>query len=851
MENMLLQLRIMPPMNEHASKRSWQQMSIEEVFTYLGTSSRGLSEDDARRRLLARAGSSQDRRWQPRWLVHIIDILRNPLNILLLCLCIVSYVTGDLAAMFMIASMIIIGSVLRYFQETRSERAVAALQQLVKVHATVIRQGAPQDLRIEDVVPGDIVQISAGDMVPADVRLIESVDLHADQHILTGESVPVEKSANGSAADEPLDDPRLCFQGSTIQTGYATAVVLATGSDTYFGSIASRVRATRPPTAFDNGIRSFTWLMLRIILVLVPVVFLVNGLMRGDWLEALLFATAVAVGITPEMLPMIVTVNLSKGAVAMARRKVIVKQLNAIQNLGAMDVLCTDKTGTLTQGRIILLHHVRPDGNDSEDVLWLGYLNSFFESGMKNLMDEAILDHEHLENRVTAESWTKLDEQPFDFERRRLSVLIQQPGKPPLLICKGALEETLSACTTVPQTALSVAEHLNEQGFRVVAVASRVMPPTCAQITVADESNMVLEGFLAFLDPPKDSAMVALEELATSHVDIKILTGDRLAVTMYVSQAVGLPTAGSLLGSQIDTMTDEELSIAVERTTIFAKLAPLHKERVISALRANGHVVGFLGDGINDAPALRRADVGISVEDAVDVAKESSDIILLEQNLAVLHDGVIEGRKVFGNVVKYLRMAASSNVGNMLSVVGASILLPFLPMLPVQIMLNNLLYDISQTAIPTDSVDGEWLTHPRKWSMDDVRRTILVFGPISSLFDYATYAFLFWPLGASANPALFHTGWFVESICSQMLIVFLLRSSRPPWRLPIPSTTLILTSLIVLMVAIVLPYSPLSSALGFVPLPSVFWGWLLLIIGSYLICSLVIRRHLRSGDTDR
>lgn len=802
----------------------------------------GLSPAEAGTRLeLIRQSHPEGSRRAP-WLEHWIDILRNPLNILLISLCIVSYLTGDLAAVIMIASMIVIGIVLRYFQETRSERAVAALQQLVKVHATVIRQGAPQDVRIEDVVPGDVVKLSAGDMIPADVRLIESVDLHVDQHILTGESSPVEKSANGAQTEDHLDDPRLCFQGSTIQTGYATAVVVATGSDTYFGSIASSVRASRSETAFDQGIRSFTWLMLRIILVLAPAVFIINGLLRGDWLEALVFATAVAVGITPEMLPMIVTVNLSKGAVAMARRKVIVKQLHAIQNLGAMDVLCTDKTGTLTQGRIILMHHVRPDGCESEDVLWLGFLNSFFESGMKNLMDEAILDHEHLEDRVEGESWTKLDEQPFDFERRRLSVLISQPDKPPLMICKGALEETLAACIAVPSSALDVADALNAKGFRLVAVATRTMAPDCRQINVSDESGMNLEGFLAFLDPPKDSAMTALEELAQSHVDIKILTGDRLAITEYVSTSVGLISKGALSGSQIDAMSDAELSEAVEGTTIFAKLTPLHKERVIASLRGNGHVVGFMGDGINDAPALRRADVGISVDDAVDVAKESSDIILLEQNLAVLHDGVIEGRRVFGNVVKYLRMAASSNVGNMLSVVGASIFLPFLPMLPVQIMLNNLLYDISQTAIPTDTVDEEWITRPRRWSMDDVRRTVMIFGPISSFFDYATYAVLLWPLGAIANPALFHTGWFIESLCSQMLIVYVLRTQSTSHRITRPSTTLILTTGLVLCIGLLIPASSLGRDIGFVPLPSAFWAWLALIISAYLITSITARR---------
>ncbi|HBB26630.1 MAG TPA: magnesium-translocating P-type ATPase [Bacteroidetes bacterium] len=778
------------------------------------------------------------------WQTILRETVGNPLILLLLCVLCIALLAGDLVAATMISAMIIIGAVIRYIQEIRSDRAVEALRKLVVAMATVVRQGSERRIPIDELVTGDVVRLSAGDLVPADVRLIESDDLHVDQHLLTGESMPVEKSATAAASPDPLDDPRLCFQGSTVQTGFATAIVTATGADTMFGSIAESVRSQRPPTAFDNGIRSFTLLMVRIIIVLVPVVFLVNGLLRGDWVEALLFATAVAVGITPEMLPMIVTVNLSKGAIAMARRKVIVKHLQSIQNLGAMDVLCTDKTGTLTQGRIILMHHVRPDGSESEDVLKLGYLNSTFESGLRNIMDEAVLAHAHLEDEVRRQQWTKLDEQPFDFIRRRLSVLLQQPGKPPELICKGAIEEVLEGCINVPAEALSVADGLNEQGFRLVAVARRIMPVGQTTITQADEAEMTLEGFLAFLDPPKESATEALRELEASHVEIKILTGDRLAVTSHVSGIVGLNVRGTLTGAEIEAMTDDELGAVVETTTIFAKLTPLHKDRVIAQLRSNGHVVGFLGDGINDAPALRRADVGISVDEAVDIAKESSDIVLLEHNLAVLHDGVIEGRRIFGNIVKYLRMAASSNVGNMLSVTGASLLLPFLPMLPVQIMLNNLLYDISQTAIPTDTVSDDWLTHPRRWSIDEVWKTIILFGPISSLFDYATYAVLLGPLHATGNQALFHTGWFIESLFSQILIVYVLRSQAMPWSGPRPSRALIITTCIILAIGLWIPVSAIGPDLGFAALPSAFWGWLVLILIAYVACSLVAVRYL-------
>ncbi|MBU3699427.1 MAG: magnesium-translocating P-type ATPase [Candidatus Kapabacteria bacterium] len=823
---------------------------VAVVLQDMQTSRTGLDGAEAVRRLADMRTRAGKRTHVSDKVTFLLDTVRNPLTLLLLCVLAVSTVMGDVVSSSMIMAMIVIGAIMRYVQEVRSSRAVEALRRLVRSTATVIRQGAEERIPAEDLVPGDIVRLSAGDLVPADVHLIDSDDLHVDQHILTGEAMPIEKSASATPVSEPLDDPRLCFRGSTIQAGYATAVVTRVGGDTFFGSIARSVAAPRSPTAFDVGIRSFTLLMVRIIVILVPFVFLANGLLRGDWMEALLFATAVAVGITPEMLPMIITVNLSKGAIAMARRKVIVKHLDSIQNLGAMDVLCTDKTGTLTQGRIVLMHHVRPDGSESEDVLLLGYLNSSFESGLRNIMDEAVLEHAHLEDEVRRQQWQKLDEQPFDFVRRRLSVLVKQPGKPPVIICKGALEEVLACCTNVPDGALAVADELSAKGFRIVAVARRELPDGCTSISEQDESNLTLEGFLAFFDPPKESSTEALRQIAAANIDVKILTGDRLAVTQYISNIVGLNVRGQLTGAEIDVMSDAELSAAVESTTIFAKLTPMHKERVIDRLRSNGHVVGFMGDGINDAPALRKADVGISVDEAVDIAKESSDLVLLEHNLAVLHDGVLEGRRIFGNIVKYLRMAASSNVGNMLSVTGASLLLPFLPMLPVQIMLNNLLYDLSQTTLPSDSVEESWLLRPRHWSLSDIRRAIIVFGPLSSLFDYATFAILLWPLHALNNPSLFHTGWFVESLCSQLLIVFLLRSHLPPWRAARPGRALIIASLLVLATAVILPYSALAGDLGLVPLPFEFWGWLVVILVSYMLCSLPARRFLQETHTE-
>jgi Mg2+-importing ATPase len=785
-------------------------------------------------------------------LMRLWDNVKNPLVILLIALGVLSYLTGDRRAMIVIFVMVLLGVVLRFYQEMRADNAAEKLKAMVNTTATVVRDGQDAEVVLKMLVPGDIIRLAAGDIVPADMRVLSAKDLFLNQAALTGESLPVEKKAvpASSAVQNPLDLPDICFLGSSVESGSATGVAVHTGGRTYFGSLAATIVGQRQLTSFDKGVNKFTWLMIRFMAVMVPAVFLLNGLSKHNWVEAFLFALAVAVGLTPEMLPMIVTVNLSKGALMMARKKVIVKRLNAIQNFGATDVLCTDKTGTLTQGRIVLEKHLDVRGNESPRVLHYGYMNSYFHTGLKNLLDEAILDHGHLEEDLQVKTnYRKIDEIPFDFQRRRMSVIVEDKQNQHVLICKGAVEEImrLSSRVELGGEVLDVQpEHdahrrqlvqgLNAQGFRVVAVAYKVIPGDDDEphYEMQDESDMVLLGFLAFLDPPKETATEALRRLQALHVDVKILTGDNEIITTYICKQVGMPADKILLGSQIEVMSEADLAETASATVIFAKLAPAQKERIIRALQSKGHVVGFMGDGINDAPALKAADVGISVDSAVDIAKESSDIILLENNLLILEQGVLEGRRVFGNIIKYIKMAASSNFGNMFSVVGASAFLPFLPMLPIQVLTNNLLYDFSQTAIPTDEVDADWLKKPRKWTIGAIQRFILFIGPISSIFDYLTFYIMLHVFNAWSNPALFHSGWFVESLFTQTLIIHVIRTNKIPFIQSRASWPLILTSIIIVAAGAWLTVSPLAETLGFVPLPPLYWLLLAIMLLGYV-----------------
>jgi P-type Mg2+ transporter len=783
----------------------------------------------------------------------------NPLIILLSVLGIISYFTQNIRAAVIIFIMVIVGVVLRFVQEMRADHAAEKLRAMVRNKATVMRDGREQEIELKLLVPGDIIKLAAGDMVPADVRIILAKDLFLNQAALNGEALPTEKK--NILADEtiknPLDLPNICFLGSSVVSGSATAIVINTGSNTHFGSLAKSIVNQRVLTSFDKGINKFTWLMIKFIFIIVPAVFLINGLTKHNWGDAFLFALAVAVGLTPEMLPMIVTVNLSKGALMMARKKAIVKRLNSIQNFGAMNILCTDKTGTITEGRIVLEKYVDISGERSDRVLHFGYLNSYYHTGLKNLMDDAILDHKDLETNLKInEQYKKIDEIPFDFARRRMSVVVEDKQNNHILICKGAIEEIISQCTSIELkneiTNLTssniakyrkIADDFSTDGFRVIALAYKKIADFHPEsvYAVKDESELILMGFLAFFDPPKESAEATLKRLNALNIDVKILTGDSDIVASYVCKEVNIPVKNILLGSQIATMKDAELAAAAINTSVFAKLLPEHKEKIIRALQSQNNVVGFLGDGINDAPALKAADVGISVDSAVDIAKESSDIILLERSLLVLEQGVLEGRKVFGNIIKYIKMAASSNFGNMFSVIGASAFLPFLPMLPIQVLINNLLYDFSQTAIPTDKVDSDWLQKPRKWMLGNLTWFIVFIGPISSIFDYATYFLMLYTFNCWSNPALFQTAWFVESIFTQTLIIHVIRTNKIPFIQSWASWPLIISSLSIVGIAAWLPFSPFANIFGFVKLPQLYWLFLVLIIFCYITLTQIIK----------
>lgn len=854
-----------------------------QLLARLRSSSDGLSALQAQLRL-AKVGPNQIAQEKPlSWFKQLLATFRNPLVALLAAMAALSLITGDRKAALIIGSMILFSVSLRFSQEYRSLRAAEGLRRLVHTTATVQRHdphlditpglasdlglqldgapAGPQEIPIERLVPGDVVRLAAGDMIPADVRLLHSKDLFVSQAALSGESLPVEKHAqlpqDQRTLTNPLELETLCFLGTNVVSGSATAVVVETGARTCLGSLAQSVSGQRSRSSFDRGISEVSLLLVRFMAVMAPAVFVINGFSKGDWGEAFFFALSVAVGLTPEMLPMIITANLSRGAIAMARQKVIVKNIDAIQNLGAMDILCTDKTGTLTQDRIVLKLHLDLAGRDCDEVLELAYLNSYHQTGLKSLLDVAVLAHGDMQDRLKVDrTFAKIDEIPFDFQRRRLSVVIEEANHHHELICKGAVEEVLAVCkmcreggqtrdlgAAQRQQVLDLSERLNGDGLRVIAVAYKEVPLRQEPYGVADESDLILVGLIAFLDPPKDSAAAALAQLARQRVSVKVLTGDNAVIARKTCADVGLEVQGVLLGPEIEALDEARLLEKVDTTTIFAKLAPLQKSHIIRLLRQRGHVVGFLGDGINDAAALREADLGLSVDTAVDIAKESADIVLLEKDLQVLSAGVLEGRRTFGNITKYIKMGTSSAFGNMFSMLGASIFLPFLPMLPVQILLNNLLYDFSQTGIPFDQVDPDYLEVPRQWKLAEIRRFMITIGPISSLFDYATFALMWFVFSAqtSAQQSLFQTGWFVESLMTQTLIVYIIRTARIPFLQSNPAPIMACISVFIMAIGIVLPYSPLAHALGFVPLPAIYFAWLAVILLAYACLTQVVK----------
>ena len=853
---------------------------IAEVLQMLNVSATGLSETEAAARLEQYGPNEVGREKKHGWTERLWLAVRNPLVILLTILAVLSYATGDFRAGTVMLLMVVLGVSLRFVQETRANNAAAKLKAMISVTATVMRDGQQREIPLQQLVPGDIVKLSAGDMIPGDVRLLSSKDLFVIQATLTGESMPVEKTDARDAREKasPIERPNLCFLGTSVESGSATAVILATGPQTYFGKMARSLAGQAPETAFDRGVKKFTWLMIRFMAVMVPLVFVINGLTKKDWKEAFFFSLAVAVGLTPEMLPMIVSVCLSKGALSMSRKKVIVKRLNSIQNFGAMNVLCTDKTGTLTIDRVILELYCDVFKNENEEVLRDAYLISHFQTGLKNVLDRAVLQHKDLHKELALDRYTKVDEIPFDFSRRMMSVVVEGPDGERQILTKGAPEAVFAKCTSFesdgevfPMEPILVGNlieqvnDLSEDGFRVLAVATRKVDKRAAYAK-ADESEMVLTGYLAFLDPPKDTAIKAIAALRQHGVTVKVLTGDNDLVTRKVCNEVGIKAEKIVLGNSVETMSDQQLAEAVECTDVFARLSPAHKQRIVQALQRKGHVVGFMGDGINDAPALRAADVGISVDNAVDIAKESADVILLEKNLMVLEEGVLEGRKVFVNILKYVRMGASSNFGNMFSVIGASAWLPYVPMSPIQVLTNNLLYDFSQVPIPTDNVGATQISKPRPWAMGEIARFIVFIGPISSIFDYTTYAMMWFvfkcnnlllaaPAGladrfkggeadATYAAALFHTGWFVESLMTQTLIIHVIRTSLIPFVQSRASWQLTLTTVLIMAFGAWLPYSPLASTLGFVPLPPLYWLLLAVTLLAYVGLTQLIKMWL-------
>ena len=837
--------------------------STVQLLGVLGSHAEGLSTQEADA-LRVQYGLNEVEHEQPLpWWVHLWHCYKNPFNLLLTLLAVISWLTEDMKAATVIFSMVVLSTLLRFWQEAKSNKAADALKAMVSNTATVLRRDAAKriELPIKQLVPGDLIVLSAGDMIPADCRVLSAKDLFVSQAAMTGESMPVEKFAHQQDAHtrNPLELENILFMGTNVVSGAATAVVLTTGNNTYFGALAQRVGATdRGPTSFQTGVNKVSWLLIRFMFVMAPLVLFINGFTKGDWTEALLFALSVAVGLTPEMLPMIVTSTLAKGAVFLSRKKVIVKRLDAIQNFGAMDVLCTDKTGTLTQDKIFLARHVDVWGQESDDVLEMAYLNSYYQTGLKNLLDVAVLEHVEVHRELNVgTAFNKVDEIPFDFTRRRMSVVVAEQDQPHLLICKGAVEEVLAVCKTVRhgerEEALSdellarirqVTAAFNEEGLRVVAVAARPMTEKGRDTySLADEQDLTLIGYVAFLDPPKESTAPALKALAEHGVAVKVLTGDNELVTAKICREVGLEQQGLLMGNDIERMTDAELAVAVETSNVFARLTPTHKERIVRLLKANGHVVGFMGDGINDAPALRTADIGISVDSAVDIAKEAADIILLEKSLMVLEEGVLEGRRTFANMLKYIKMTASSNFGNVFSVLVASAFIPFLPMLPMHLLVQNLLYDVSQIAIPFDNVDEEMLKKPQRWQPAEVGRFMLFFGPISSIFDILTFGLMWYVFKANSpeHQTLFQSGWFVVGLLTQTLIVHMIRTPKIPFLQSRAAMPLMVMTAVIMLVGIFLPMGPLAGYFKLQALPPLYFVFLPMILLAYMALTQAVK----------
>ena len=824
--------------------------TVEDLLKEFMTSWGGLSEEEAALRIEEHGPNEPAKKKKRTVLWQLLQKFTDPLVIILVIIATFSLCFGEKIQALFVLLMVFMSVFLSFFQEYKSHKEAEKLSELVRATATVYRSGKQTEIKMREIVPGDIVDLYAGDMIPADLRILSCKDLFINQSSLTGESFPIEKIA-APVKTEGLSVTSLtniAFMGSSVVSGTALGLVIKTGIGTQFGEVSRRLASIRTQTSFDKGVNRFVWLMIKVMMVMVAAIFVINLFTKGDWKNALLFSLAVAVGLTPEMLPMLVTINLSKGAIAMSKKKVIVKRLNSIQNLGAMNVICTDKTGTLTLDDVVLERHCDVVRNENEEVLKYAFINSFYQTGLKNLLDRAILKHE----LVLTEQYKKEDEIPFDFSRKIMSVIVETGGYQ-TLISKGAPEEIFRRCShyeldgeilemenLILSDLKEEYDSLSADGFRVLAVAYKNMPEKKSVYSKDDEKDLVLIGYLAFLDPPKPSARETIRRLKNLGIEFKVLTGDNELVTKKICSHVGLDVHEIVTGDKLEATDDITLRELVKKTTVFARLSPLQKERVIHALHENGQIVGYLGDGINDAPALKTSDVGISVNNAVDIAKESADIILLEKSLLVLEDGVLEGRRTFGNIMKYIKMGSSSNFGNMISMTGASLFLPFLPMLPIQILLNNFLYDVSQVAIPTDNVDADYLKTPKGWDIRSVRRFMLIFGPISSFFDFLTYGVLLFVFHASQK--FFHTGWFLESLCTQTFIIYIIRTSKVPFLESRPSRFLVLMSLFIVGTAFAVTLSPWGRFFGFVP-PTWAYGFAVLVI---VLVYLAITQQIKS-----
>ena len=864
------------------------QEPLETTFATYKTSALGLVDDQVEENRDTYGENVITKGQEDSMIKKIYESIINPFTVILLVIALVSFITNvwlakpgeqDPTTSIIIVTLVLISGGIRFIQELRSDKAASNLSRMIVNTATVLRDGSEQEIPIDEIVVGDVIKLSAGDMIPADVVLIDSRDFFVQQSGLTGESDAVEKvclrKADSQNLDSLLESESLAFMGTNVISGRATALVLVVGDETMMGAIEQTINTYDEPTSFEREMNTISWLLIRLMLVMVPVVFVINGLTDGDWLEAGVFALSVGVGLTPEMLPMIITASLAKGSIIMAKEKVVIKKLNAIQDLGAIDILCTDKTGTLTQDEIVLEYPLDIHGDLDLSVLRRAYLNSYFQTGLKNLMDRAIINRTHKEAkkheivRDLDQTFHKIDELPFDFERRRMSVIVKDEDGVVSMVTKGALEEMLSVSTYVEykgeikrltdevrQEVLAEVAQLNEQGLRVLGVSYKTDLDENEIFSVEDEGDMILTGYLAFLDPPKPSAAPAIKALAEYGVTTKILTGDNDKVTQAVCEKVGLDVERILLGSEIDTMTDQELAQVVETTTVFAKLSPDQKARIILCLKNNGHKVGYMGDGINDAPSMKVSDVGISVDTAVDIAKETADVILLDKDLMVLEKGLVEGRKVYANMTKYIKMTVSSNFGNIFSLLFASIFLPFLPMAPVHLIVLNLIYDLSCIALPFDNVDKEFLKKPRIWEANSIMRFMAWIGPISSVFDIITYMLLYFlvvPMilghgynhgaaDAAAFIMVFQTGWFIESMWSQTMVIHMLRSPKLPFIQSRPAFSVVVTTLAAAFFVTSLPYSPLASILKLSQLNGLYFVLLFAIIVLYMLSVTVVKR---------